>query len=97
MAVAVECEADRGVAGPGGDFLRGGARGDPKRNRRVAKVVDAKPSEPGRVGGRPPDTIAEGDDAQGATLWRGEDVIVRVPAARQVRLEFARDDAPNKN
>jgi hypothetical protein len=43
VGVAVQHEAGRGVPGPHRDLLRGGARSDPQRHCRVAKVVDAKP------------------------------------------------------
>jgi hypothetical protein len=76
MAIAVQREADRGVPGPHRNLFRGGACGDPKRHGRVAKVMNAKAGKPGRVGGQPPDPVAEGDDAQGATLGRGEDGTV---------------------
>jgi hypothetical protein len=54
VAVAVQHEAGRGVAGPHGDLLRGGAGRDPQRHRRVPQVVDAQaPGRPAaRVAGR---------------------------------------------
>jgi hypothetical protein len=59
VAVAVEHEAGRGVPGPDGDLLGGGAGRDPQRYRRVAKVMDAQPRQTRRQGGRPPDAVAE--------------------------------------
>jgi hypothetical protein len=53
VAVAVQREAHRGVAGPGGNLLGIRAGRDPQRHRGVAQVVDAQPVQPGRSGRRP--------------------------------------------
>jgi hypothetical protein len=89
VAVAVKGETDRGVPGPHRDLLGGGARGDPQRDRRVAKVVDPHARQPGRFGGWPPDPVAEPNDAQRAALRRGEDMLIQGAVPHKVHLELA--------
>jgi hypothetical protein len=53
VAVAVQREADGGVADPDADLLGVGARCDPQRDRGMAKVVRAQRYRAGRTHGAP--------------------------------------------
>ena len=84
MAVAVQHEADRGVPGPLGDLLRGGAGRDPQRHRRMPQVMDAQPVEVRGDHGRTPDVLAEVGDPQHLAAARPEHEVSG-PARRRQR------------
>ena len=84
VAIAVQGEADRGVAGPGGDLLGIRAGRDPQRHRCMPQVMDAQPIQPGRPGCRAPDAMPEGGQSQRATLGTHEHQIVGGPRTGQL-------------
>jgi hypothetical protein len=83
MAVAVEGEADGGVSGPSRYFLGVGSRGDPQRDRRMTKVVDANAvqprgvhrwatSQPPRTAATPPLQLGKAAGHQEIMAWSFE-------------------------
>src|SRR6266511_6134281 len=76
MAVAVEGEANGGVPGPSCYLLGVGSGGDPERDRRMTKVVDANALQPRSVDRRAPESAAEGRNPEHATLGAGEHEVL---------------------
>jgi hypothetical protein len=76
VAVPVEREAHRCVAGPDADLLGVGARRDPQCDRGVAKVVRAQWRQASRAHGREPDLDAEVRGPKRPTPLGSEDVGV---------------------
>src|SRR4029450_3067538 len=91
VAVAVQCEADRGVAGPHGDLLGCRAGGDPQRHGGVPKIVDTQTIDAGCPGGWDPEARAEAPTPQRSPAGRGEDVAAWASLRHEVGLELADD------
>ena len=78
MPIAVQGEAHRGVPGACGDLFRTGSGGDPQRDRRVPKVMDAQPLQPGGSRCWSPDPGAEVRGAERGTVGEGEHEAIRL-------------------